>query len=131
MRYKGRIATLPMPKLRLFHSRKKAAKYMRRHGEDTEPLPMADAQTWMNDARYEAVVLFESSSGDMTNDAALMAHEATHIALWALDTIGEDKPAEEELCYIVEAVTLALCDMHSEWYDRKQHKSKKKGNKNG
>lgn len=104
-----------MPEIRLYHKTEKALRYLEKSGATEEALPYVDAQTWLTVDGRRAVVLFSRPTGDMATDAAMMAHEATHIALFALDSIGEDEPAEEEMCYAVQAVTLALCKMHFKW----------------
>jgi len=115
MKCKCDYSTLPMPEIRLYHDTEKALRYLAKSGATEEALPYADAQTWLTVDGRRAVVLFSKPTGDTATDAALMAHEATHIALFALDAIGEEEPAEEELCYVVQAVTLALCEMHLKW----------------
>ena len=115
MRCKCDFSTLPMPEIRLYHNAEKALKYLGKSGMTEESLPYADAQTWLTVDGRRAVVLFSKPTGDTATDAAMMAHEATHIALFALDAIGEEEPAEEELCYVVQAITLALCEMHFKW----------------
>lgn len=108
-----------MPEIRLYHDTGKALRYLAKSGVTEEAMPYSDAQTWLTADGRKAVVLFGKPTGDTATDAALMAHEATHIALFALDAVGEDEPAEEELCYVVQAITLALCEMHFKWQQKR------------
>lgn len=122
MRRKRDFPTLPMPELRLYHSPKKCAKFLERHGVSFEPDEGADAQTWTfeDDGRSYAVVLFDCDpSMDYWMDMGVLAHEATHIMLFAFDEIGESKPANEEMCYVVQAVTTWLCEAHFSWKERR------------
>lgn len=135
MRSRCDFHTLPLPEIRLYHSRKKVCRYLERQGISPEAIPNADAQTWMTTDEFKAVVLFGDWTGDTATDAAMLAHEATHIMLYVMESIGENEPAEEEMCYVTQAITLALCDMHFRWLEGKSsdriekvRKANKKGN---
>lgn len=135
MRCKCDFSSLPMPEIRLYHSREKARKVLERQGIPPETIPNADAQTWLKEDGSMAVVLYSNWTGDVAKDAAMLAHEATHIMLYAMESIGEYEPAEEEMCYVVQAVTLALFDMHLRWMDKRSRdrieavmKANEKGN---
>lgn len=116
------VPTLPMPEVRLYHSRRKCERFLGRHGVPFEPSECADAQTWTfeDGGRSYAVVLFDCDpSIDYWDDMGMLAHEATHVALYALRSIGDDEPAEEEMCYVVQAVTSWLCEAHFSWKERR------------
>lgn len=122
MRTKSNVPTLPVPELRLYHSKRKCERFLAKHGIKFEPIESTDAQTWMftDDEGPHAVVLYEPDLHcDYCADIGMLSHEATHIALFALDYIGEDIPAEEETCYMVQAVTTALCEMHFRWKEKR------------
>lgn len=135
MRCKCDFPSLPMPEIRLYHSREKARKFLARQGIPPETIPNSDAQTWLKEDGSTAVVLYSNWMGDAAKDAAMLAHEATHIMLYSMDSIGEHEPAEEEMCYVVQAITLALCDMHFRWMGKRSsdrieevRKANEKGN---
>ena len=111
-----------MPELRLYHSPKKCAKFLERHGMPFEPIEGVDAQTWTfrGDGTAYAVVLY-GARGDYPYwaEMGLLSHEATHIALYALSEIGEEEPAEEETCYVVQAVATWLCKAHFKWKEKR------------
>lgn len=124
MRCDRDIPTLPMPELRLYHSPKKCAKFLKRHGVPFEPSECADAQTWTfeDDGESYAAVLFNHGLDmDYWDDMGMLAHEATHVALYALRSIGDEEPADEEMCYVVQAVTTWLCEAHFRWKERRLH----------
>ena len=52
-------------------------------------------------------------------DAALLAHEATHIAMDYLGGIGEKNPSEELTCYTIQTITCFLVDEHFKWKTKK------------
>ena len=122
-----------MPELRLYHSRRKCGKFLKRHGIEFEPIETADAQTWTfsDDTGSYAVVLFDGGiEREYWEDMGMLAHEATHVMLAAFGMIGETEPAEEEMCYVVQAIVSSLCAAHFEWKDRQLRKADK-GTKEG
>lgn len=130
MKCKRDFPTLPMPELRLYHSPKKCAKFIGRHGVPFEPNESADAQTWTfeDDGRSYAVVLYDcDQSTDYWDDIGMLAHEATHVMLFAFGEIGEEEPAEEEMCYVVQALTTWLCEAHLRWKERHKERSRHVG----
>lgn len=114
-------ATIPMPELRLYHSAKKCAKFLGKHGIDFNPIEGTDADTWtFYDSGSYAVVYFpKKSERDYWDDMGLLAHEATHIMLWALSRIGEEDAGEEEMAYVTQAIASWLCKAHFEWKERR------------
>lgn len=122
MRIEQDFPTIPMPELRLYHSRKKARRFLEGHGVPFEPAESMDAQTWMfcDGTGDYAVVLFGAGDAyEPWEDAGMLAHEATHVMLYALGRIGEEEPAEEEMCYLVQAVTRWLLKAHMQWRARR------------
>ena len=119
-----------MPELRLYHSRRKCSKFLKKHGIGFEPIETADAQTWTfsDDTGSYAVVLFEGGiEREYWEDMGMLAHEATHVMLAAFGMIGETEPAEEEMCYVVQAVTTILCEAHFSWKERHMLQSEPQG----
>lgn len=122
MRLSSNFSTLPMPEVRLYHSRKKCRKFLERHRLQFEPIDGADAQTWTfrDDGVPYAVVLYDCDTKyDYWEDMGMLAHEATHIALFAFGDIGEGEPAEEEMCYVIQAITTWLCKAHFKWKEKR------------
>jgi hypothetical protein len=101
----------PMPELRLYHSRGKCLKALHRLGCATEPSD-ADAQMWL--VGDVAVVLMEGEA-DWHAEAALLVHEAVHVADEWLKAMGEDSPGDEERAYVVQCVAEPLFRAHERW----------------
>lgn len=122
MRRKCDFSVLPMPELRLYHSRKKCEKFLARHQIPFNPIDGDDAQTWTfrDGGMPYAVVLYDGDiQYDYWEDMGMLAHEATHIALFAFGDIGESEPAEEEMCYTVQAISKWLCKAHFKWKEKR------------
>jgi len=47
----------------------------------------------------------------------LLAHEATHVAQFYFDTIGEDKPGAEHQAYLIQFITAGLVKAYFGGYD--------------
>lgn len=113
--------TIPVPELRLFHSRGRMTTWCAKRGIPNECMEFLDADaqawTWKKDSEVVCIVLFENMADDLS-DAALLAHEAVHVACNTLGMIGEDDYGEETLAYLVEAFTLALLRAHRKWMDK-------------
>lgn len=111
---------LPMPELRLYHSRKKCERFLKKHGIPFEPNEGADAQTWtFSDGKTYAVVLYDADlMQGYCNDIGMLAHEAMHITFYALDSIGENEPSEEVTCYMEQVIVQWLCEAHFAWKER-------------
>lgn len=101
----------PMPELRLYHSREKCAKALDGMGCVTRMLD-ADAQMWL--VGNTAVVLMEGDAG-WHAEAALLCHEAVHIAEEWLRAIGEDSPGDEERAFMVQCIAEPLFRAHEKW----------------
>ena len=102
------------PELHLFHSRKRCARYLRRLGWDAGFLD-TDAQTWCgwcSDGLYRAVVLMEADSS-WHAEAALLAHEAVHVAEAVTRELRIDD--EEARAYMVQSASYELFCGHERW----------------
>lgn len=117
---------LPELHIRLTHSFKKYRKVVRKHDPEWDaPAERADAETTFIDDEG-AILVYMKPSIDHTaaQDAALLAHEAVHAALFYLSMIGEEEPGEEEIAYMVENVTQYLVAEHFKWKKRKIEKER-------
>lgn len=69
----------------------------------------ADASTHFlhSDKGNHAAIIALKEKNDWVLDqvAALVAHEATHVAQWVFDCIGEDKAGKETEAYLIQYVT--------------------------
>ena len=103
--------------LHLFHRREKVLRLTRRLGASVTFVENAHAQTNGFDGGEDLVcfVLLEAEVREADQLAALMAHEAVHVAQIVLDHFGEDEPGEETRAYLVQGVTYALLDMQRRW----------------
>ena len=103
--------------LHLFHRRERVLRLVRRLGASVTFVESAHAQTNGFDSGDDLVcfVLLEAEVRDQDQLAALMAHEAVHVAQTILDHFGEDEPGEETRAYLVQNVTYALLDMQRRW----------------
>jgi len=101
----------PMPELRLYHSRKKCLKALDRLKCVTKPME-SDAQMWL--VGDVAVVLIENES-DWHAEAALLCHEAVHVADEWLKALGEDRPGDEERAFMVQCIAEPLFRAHEKW----------------
>lgn len=120
--------TIPVPRIHLFHDEGKERAFLDRMGAEYDDDDLCDARTWFFKRRGEmmAVVLLRADAcGDDEEDAALLAHEATHVVEDLLATIGEDEPGCEERAYLTQAVTLALLRGHRKW--RRNRRTKPSG----
>lgn len=102
------------PELHLFHSRGKCGRYLKRIGFPTDFLE-ANAQTWCGrceDGTYRAVVLMEADSS-WHAEAALLAHEAVHVAEAMTRELGIDD--EEARAYICQSASYELFAAHEKW----------------
>lgn len=115
--------TIPVPEVHLFHSRDRMAAWCEGHGIDLAHIEFLDADaqtwTWRNGTEMRVTVLLENVEGGASN-AALLAHEATHIALNVLSELGEDDYGDETLAYLVEAFTKALLKAHNKWLRKRR-----------
>lgn len=106
-----------MPELHLFHSENKCRRYLESLGVEYRPMERKDAQTWflarLGDTR--AVVLMQAD-GDWHSDAALLAHEAVHVAMDVCEELGLE--GQESVAYIAGEVSEALFRAHEKWKRR-------------
>lgn len=90
--------------------------------DDRQMWPSEDcaALTWKFLGQWGASVDVAKALGDgydLPSMLAMLAHEATHLALRHLRDLGEEDPAEEELAYHVEQMSLSLFEQFLEWLD--------------
>lgn len=125
MRFRAIDQVLPGFDVRLTHSEKKAGRFIERMaGKD-------ERRSWEGNKAADAITscIEERDTGEMiylvfmrpcldrsaARDAALLAHEATHVAISYLGSIGESEPSEELFAYTVQAVTCYLVEAHFSW----------------
>lgn len=101
----------PMPELRLYHSREKCARALDEL-KCVAKFTGTDAQMWL--VRDVAVVLMEADS-DWHSEAALLCHEAVHVADEWLRALGESDPGDEERAYMVQCIAEPLFRAHEKW----------------
>ena len=101
----------PMPELRLYHSREKCARALDELECATRFID-ADAQMWL--VGDTAIVLMEGES-DWHAEAALLCHEAVHVADEWLEAIGEDSPGKEERAFMVQCIVEPMFRAHERW----------------
>lgn len=112
--------------IRLTHSIKKYRKAVKKDDPNWKGAgDRADAETSILEGEG-AIIVYMKPSIDHTaaQDAALLAHEAVHVALFHLSMIGEEEPGEEEIAYMVENVTQYLVAEHFKWKKRKIEKER-------
>lgn len=103
--------------LHLFHRRERVLRLARRLGASVTFVESAHAQTngFDNGEDLVCLVLLEAEVRDADQLAALMAHEAVHVAQIVLDHFGEEEPGEETRACLVQNVTYALLEMQRLW----------------
>jgi hypothetical protein len=105
-----------VPEVRLFHSRKRFARYYeRRYGEKPK---LFDAEGQMTYRNGEALVLM-TYAGREESELALLVHEAYHAAVAHMEWLGEDEAGEETMAYLVQSISHGLFEAHRRWKGRK------------
>lgn len=104
-----------VPEVRLFHDREKCRRFVRKRLDKEPRFIGAGAQTWYADD--VAVVLIECDAS-WHAEAALLCHEAVHVASMHFAHIGEEHPNEEFTAYLVQIVSRALFESHEKWKRR-------------
>lgn len=126
---------LPPIRIALTHSKRKAAAEVSRCAGKPSGRDLLDL---LDSANASASALIDPDTGERLHlvtmtpctgyaaeeDAAVLAHEAVHVALRYLSDIGEDDPGEEMTAYVVQAVTGLLVGRHFEW---KRKRMKREG----
>ena len=120
------IATPVMPDMHvsLYHSRNKLQRDLRSRGIEQDLSTGCDAQTFTLDVDGTdiAFVLLDPCDRPLWEQLALLAHEATHVAVRYFEGIGEEEPGNEELAYAVQGAAGCLFDMHLEWLEKQKGK---------
>lgn len=91
--------------------------------DDRQMWPSDDcaALTWKFMGQWGTSVDVAKAIGDgydLPAMLAMLSHEATHLALRHLKDLGEEEPAEEEVAYHVEQMSLVLFDQFLSWLDK-------------
>ncbi len=126
---KRKISVIAMPVMpdlhvSLYHNRNKLQRDLRSRGIELNLSTGCDAQTFTLDVDGTdiAFVLLESCDGPLWEQLALLAHEATHVAVRYFEGIGEEEPGNEELAYAVQGAAGCLFDMHLTWLEKQKGK---------
>lgn len=105
-----------LPDVRLYHSAKKALRFMLGHDVDAEAMEDADAQTWLKDGLAVVVMTYR---GDPIEEHALLVHEAVHVVrLYFSEVLMEEHAGEEVYAYATQAVAAGLMRAHDRWRSR-------------
>ena len=120
--------TMPSMHVALYHSRNKLQRDLRDKGIEQSLSTGCDAQTFSNEIDGTTIhfVLIEGTERELWEELALLAHEATHVAMRYLADLGEEEAADEELAYAVQAAAGCLFDMHLSWLDKQKGKKNEK-----
>lgn len=116
---------LPIPYVKLFHSKSKLCKFAHKFGIDTSSFP-GDASVRFIEPDDEstsrdwyALVFLGKQDMDDNHRAALLAHEASHIVRQVNIFNGETDPGSEANAYLLQCITLGLLEADDKW--RKKH----------
>lgn len=117
-------STMPHMHVTLYHDRDKLSRDLRSRGIEMDFSASGNAQTFTLDIDGTdiAFVLLDPCDWPLWEQLALLAHEATHVAVRYFEGIGEEEPGDEELAYAVQAAAGCLFDMHLEWLDKQKGK---------
>lgn len=120
---------LPEVQIRLTHSKGKAVRAIRRlDGErsarEWESFRLRDATTsFLRDPatgeRLYLVWMTPDTGFSAEVDAALLVHEAVHVAQDYFREFGEEAPGEEAEAYVVQDIAQYLIESHFEWKRRR------------
>ena len=110
-----------LPEVHLFHSCKKANKFLRGIGVDCEVDAGMDASTTYlrNGSRLLAVVVIRAKS-DRVSEESLLVHEAVHVVMETIDALGFDPRDQEVVAYMVQSVAYGLIRAHTACTSRAQ-----------
>lgn len=118
----GEVAVMPPITVKLTHSEKKMKKWNGRLGGSCEELEAVIARSdactnsYVNDEELLTIVFMRPELDRAAEvDAALLAHEATHVAQEYFKHLGEGEPSDELQAYAVQAVTQYLVGEHFKW----------------
>ncbi|MEG1906843.1 MAG: hypothetical protein RR178_05195 [Gordonibacter sp.] len=111
------LEAMPRISLGLTHSRAKALAFVREHGIEDANLRRGDAQTvaLINGKDVRIMVLMECKGATRTQEHALLAHEAVHVAQHYFESLGEGEPSSEFAAYVVQATAQYLIERHEKW----------------
>lgn len=106
----------PMPYIRVFTSKKKARKYIKKKtGQEFSWLgKSAQTDTFKNGNEIIAVITLCVDDESTFQKAAILAHECLHVIDAWMESIGEDNAGEEIRAYAIQCVMLACLDQLGE-----------------
>lgn len=123
---------LPKIPVKITHSRKKSRGIIKKFcgsSSSFDAMPPCEAITSVlerndgGDTIY-LVTMTDCLDYSASTDAAILAHEAVHVAIDYLGRIGEDDPSEELMAYTVQTVTRYLLEKHFAWKKKRLGKSR-------
>lgn len=107
-----------VPEVHLFHGRKKADRFIRKHFDKVPKFLDTGGQTWCEDG-LAVVLITTPTDTPWHTDAALLCHEAYHVVSMHYDYLGEESPSEEFVAYGVQVISKALFEAHEEWKSKR------------
>ena len=106
--------------IKLVHSEAKAQKILFEKHIVSEIPNNADAMVWNISSEKEPTFLVFTERKDFSIDTiGVLAHEATHIAQFFMNDIGEEEPSDEFLAYVVQTATSNLLIQQREYMRKK------------
>ena len=105
--------------IKLVHSEKKAQKILFDYHLVSEIRSTADAQVWKILGERMKFLVYTSRKDFTPETCALLAHEATHIAQYFMEDIGEEEPSSEFFAYVVQSATENLLIQQREYMRKK------------
>lgn len=101
-----------VPEVHLFHSREKCRRFIRDKLGFEPKFSDNSASTWY---REDVAVVMMNCDASWHAEAALLCHEAVHVASMHFAHMGEEHPNEEFSAYLVQVVSRALFEAHEKW----------------
>lgn len=100
---------MPFDKLIVTTSKREYRKSMRNWG--AEPARLSNCYGNTSTVGGKGCVVWISKRVKGSDLCGLAAHEAVHAAIDLLAMIGENSPADEELAYMVQTITVGILDV--------------------
>lgn len=126
MKFTGLYMNMPLIEIRFTHSLKRARRVIKKMcgSADSWQAIASNARTSCLTHPQDGTAVYlvwmdDDLERPASADAALLAHEAVHVAIDYLKCIGEDEPGEELRAYTVQTITQYLCERHFAWKKRK------------
>lgn len=107
--------------IKLVHSEEKVQSILRDYKIVSEVSEKSQAQVWpiKNFDNKPMFLVYTERKDFSPKTIALLAHEATHIAQFFMDDIGEEEPSMEFFAYVVQAATENLLIQQKEYMRKK------------